>query len=78
MEHPKTPRRGRPPLKPAERLVQRSVRLSAADWEKVDAAGGVEWLRGLVQGTKVATPAHAPRRTSTKRASRLATLFVID
>jgi hypothetical protein len=71
------PRRGRPPLDPAKRLVQRSIRLSAADWEKLDALGGAEWLRAALRRATV-TPHHAPRRVVSPRARRLAALFVLD
>lgn len=40
--------RGRPPVPPDERLEQRSIRLSAKQWEKIDAAGGIEALRKLI------------------------------
>ena len=41
--------KGRPPKPADERLVQRSIRLTPAQWAKFDAAGGIEWLRGLIQ-----------------------------
>lgn len=47
--------KGGRPSKPAEeRLEQRSVRLTPAQWAKVDANGGQAWLRQLVEqaGTK--------------------------
>jgi hypothetical protein len=47
MEQPKNPG-GRPPKPEAERLVQRSIRLTPAQWAKFDAAGGIAWLRGLI------------------------------
>ena len=31
--------KGRPPKPPDERLVQRSIRLTPAQWAKIDAAG---------------------------------------
>ena len=50
MEEPKRGR-GRPPLPPEERLEQRSIRLTAAQWAKVD-AHGIPWLRALIQRAK--------------------------
>jgi hypothetical protein len=47
MEQPKRSR-GRPPAPPEEKLEQRSIRLTAAQWNKVDAGGGVPWLRDLI------------------------------
>jgi len=41
-------RPGRPPLTEAERLIQRSIRMTAEQWEKIDASGGVPWLRQLI------------------------------
>ena len=38
MEQPKNPG-GRPPVPPEQRLVQRSIRLTPAQWAKIDAAG---------------------------------------
>lgn len=43
--------RGRPPTPPNERLEQRSIRLTAAQWAKVD-ANGIPWLRALIQRAK--------------------------
>lgn len=43
--------RGRPPVSPEDRLEQRSIRLTAAQWAKVD-AGGISWLRNLIQRAK--------------------------
>lgn len=41
--------KGGRPTKPAdERLEQRSVRMTRAQWAKVDAAGGQPWLRSVV------------------------------
>ena len=50
MEQLKRPR-GRPPVSPEEKLEQRSIRLTAAQWEKVDAFG-IPWLRKLIQRAK--------------------------
>ena len=46
MEAPKKPT-GRPQKFPGEKLVQRSIRLTAAQWAKVDAAG-LDGLRKLI------------------------------
>jgi hypothetical protein len=51
MEPTKKPR-GRPPLPEAERLEQRSIRLPKALWFKIEARGGIEWLRTLIQKAK--------------------------
>jgi len=40
---------GRPPKPESERLVQRSVRMPPDLWEKVDAHGGVTWIRELIR-----------------------------
>lgn len=50
MEEPKRPR-GRPPAPPDEKLEQRSIRLTAAQWGKVDAMG-MAWLRKLIDRAK--------------------------
>lgn len=47
---------GRPPKPPDERLVQRSIRLTPAQWAKFDAAGGIEWLRSLIQRARPPAP----------------------
>lgn len=47
MEQPKN-KGGRPQKPEAERLVQRSIRLSPALWAKID-ANGLEWLRAVIQ-----------------------------
>jgi hypothetical protein len=39
---------GRPAKPVGERLEQRSVRLTPAQWAKVEAGGGQPWLRELV------------------------------
>lgn len=46
-----TRHRGRPAVAPENRLEQRSIRLTASQWNKVDAAGGVAWLRKLIDLT---------------------------
>lgn len=50
MEQPKN-KGGRPPKPESERLVQRSLRLPPALWEKVDAYG-LEWLRKVIYRAK--------------------------
>lgn len=47
---------GRPPKPDSERLVQRSIRLLPSQWAKYDAAGGIEWLRGLIDRSKPKPP----------------------
>jgi hypothetical protein len=54
MNTPKKPM-GRPPVPVEERLVQRSVRLTMAQWAKFDAAGGLPWLRKLIDRAKPPT-----------------------
>lgn len=39
---------GRPRKPLEELLLQRSYRLTAQDWEKFDAVGGIIWLRALL------------------------------
>lgn len=51
---------GRPPKPDAERLVQRSIRLLPSQWAKFDAAGGIEWLRGLIDRSKPKVPPDKP------------------
>ena len=48
---PDKPKMGRPPKPPEERLLQRSIRLTPEQWEKVDAFG-MAWLRALIQRAK--------------------------
>lgn len=47
---------GRPPKPDDQRLVQRSIRLLPSQWAKFDAAGGIEWLRGLIDRSKPKPP----------------------
>jgi hypothetical protein len=54
MEEPKN-KGGRPPVPPEERLIQRSIRLRAAEWAKVDEYG-IEWLRALIRRAKPPKP----------------------
>lgn len=42
---------GRPPKPPEELLVQRSVRLPQALWDKID-RNGLEWLRAVIKRAK--------------------------
>jgi hypothetical protein len=43
---------GRPPKPPEDRLIQRSIRLPPALWDKID-KGGLDWLRALVKRAKL-------------------------
>lgn len=44
--------RGRPSVPPPERLEQRSIRLTSAQWAKVESNGGTAWLRKLIDQAK--------------------------
>jgi len=46
-----TPKRGRPPTHPDEKLLLRSIRLTAGQWAKIDAQG-MAWLRALIDRAK--------------------------
>lgn len=46
--------RGRPPGPPEARMEQRSIRLLPAHWAKIDANGGLPWLRDLIERAKAA------------------------
>lgn len=50
---PKPPKRqrGRPPIAEEERLIVRSIRLSAEQWSRLDAYG-MDWLRKLIDRAK--------------------------
>jgi len=48
MEQEPKPRIGRPPKAPEDILIQRSIRLSAGEWDKIKACGGLPWLRQLI------------------------------
>jgi hypothetical protein len=37
-------------------MVQRSIRLLPAHWAKIDAAGGIEWLRGVIERARAPKP----------------------
>lgn len=47
---------GRPFKPDDQRLVQRSIRLLPAQWQKFDEAGGIEWLRGLIDRARPKSP----------------------
>lgn len=47
--------RGRPPVSPDERLTARSIRLTPAQWAKID-ANGLPWLRALLDRAKPPKP----------------------
>lgn len=51
---------GRPTKPDDQKLVQRSIRLLPAQWAKFDAAGGIEWLRGLIDRSKPKVPPNKP------------------
>lgn len=56
-QKPKKRGRGRPPAAPEDLLLQRSIRLTARQWAKVD-AGGKQWLRQLIDDAP--TPVEPP------------------
>jgi hypothetical protein len=47
---------GRPPIPADERLVVRSLRLTAEQWDKLARLGGVKWLRERINKAREATP----------------------
>ena len=49
MKQQKLPR-GRPPIDLISRLEQRSIRLTAAQWEKID-LNGLVWLRNIIENS---------------------------
>ncbi len=51
MEHT-TRQRGRPELPDEERLKSRTIRLHPLQWAKIDANGGIAWLRNLIDKAK--------------------------
>jgi hypothetical protein len=54
---------GRPRKPEAEKFEQRSARLTPAQWAKVDAHGGQEWLRQVVEHTDLpALPTKKPAK----------------
>ena len=40
---------GRPAKQAEDRMVQRSIRMTPAMWAKIDASGGLAWLRETVR-----------------------------
>jgi hypothetical protein len=44
---------GRKPLPPADKLVVGSVRLSPAQWEKLEKLGGAKWLRERIDRARL-------------------------
>ncbi|MDA0625083.1 hypothetical protein PCS77_18710, partial [Acinetobacter baumannii] len=49
------PRMGRPPIPEEDRLIGRSIRLTAAQWAKID-AHGMAWLRKLIDRARSTKP----------------------
>jgi hypothetical protein len=45
---------GRPPKPPEEKLEQRSLRLTKAQWAKLAALGGAEWIRKKINAARAA------------------------
>jgi hypothetical protein len=45
--------RGRPELSPDQRLVIGSLRLTGAQWAKLEALGGAVWLRDRINRAKL-------------------------
>ena len=43
---------GRPPVPESERLRIGTIRLTQAQWDKLAALGGVEWLRKRIDAAK--------------------------
>jgi len=55
MTHPPSDRgQGRKALPPEDKAMVRSLRLTAAHWEKFRALGGIAWMRAAIQ--KARTP----------------------
>jgi hypothetical protein len=46
---------GRPPIPEEDRLIGRSIRLTAAQWAKID-AHGMAWLRKLIDRARSTKP----------------------
>jgi len=44
---------GRKALPPDDRALVRSLRLTAVQWEKFRALGGVAWLRAAIQRARI-------------------------
>ena len=53
-------KRGRPFKPEDQKLVQRSIRLLPSQWAKFDAAGGIDWLRGLIERARPKVPPDKP------------------
>lgn len=43
---------GRKPLPPGQRLIAKSIRVSAEDWEKLERLGGAQWIREKIRSAK--------------------------
>lgn len=56
MTEPKRPR-GRPPVPPAEAQRVGTIRLTAAQWDKLEKLGGVKWLRQRIDRAKLSPEA---------------------
>lgn len=52
MEQAKRPR-GRPVVPPELRLLQGTVRLTQAQWTKIEEHGGLAWLRQVIDRSKL-------------------------
>jgi hypothetical protein len=50
-DKPKRPQ-GRPPVPPEQRLEIGTIRLTRAQWAKLAALGGAEWIRGKIDKAK--------------------------
>jgi hypothetical protein len=48
MHNDPKPKLGRPPVPPEKLLLLRSIRLTAAQWAKID-LHGMAWLRALIE-----------------------------
>jgi hypothetical protein len=51
-DHPKR-HRGRPEVPPEQRLLAGSIRLTKAQWDKLEKLGDGEWLRKQIDKAKV-------------------------
>ena len=47
---------GRPPLPPEEKQVRRALYLPPALWAKIDAHGGIAWLREVIRRSRLPKP----------------------
>jgi hypothetical protein len=45
---------GRPPIPPEQKLEQRSLRLTKAQWAKLALLGGAEWIRKKINAARAA------------------------